>query len=319
MRPARHWRFFGLRLSHPNTFGQYLYKGFQYPIDSLDFPHSQDALSAARTGTIDVVPGINEVLFKEGLNYSLRPVPHSYLSNASKLDIDNANHIATNGPRFILFNSGSVDNRYPLFDEPATKIEILKNYRTKYISRNGSVVVLERLEKPVTFKSTFLSGEEINFDQVIPLETTDEIQIANIVVDYSWMGQIFSFLFWTPELNVTFTLPDNSTRTFKCVKSLCENGIIINKFIGPGGSKEFSLLVDYLGMLNQNVKTVQFSSKSSWAFKNSLEVSINTLQFDEGKGALSNEFKPVIIGPMDKNVKGEVRVNFERFTVDKEG
>ena len=265
--------------------------------------------------SVDVIQSDLSVVSDGSFHYTPRPVPLSHFVNANRLDELNAAFIAERGPQLILLSNLSVGNHYPLFDEPLTKIELLKNYRGKKLMANGSGVLLERRNEPVTYSFDSRSEERYEWNDTIQTEISDEIQLIYPSIEYSLIGKIFRFLFWAPELNITFTLMDNSTRTFKFSKSL-DSGLIINKLVIPGDNHDFLLFVEHRGKLSRSIKSFQFTSSSEWAYKKEFVLKSGLIKFDEEDSSLETYYKPLEV---DKGHESDenIRANIEEFTVDK--
>jgi len=137
------------------------------------YPLSQKTLEVLNDHTIDVVPWDVAMAYAYGLNYHPRPVFQSYSVYTANLDKINAEFYEKDtAPKFVLYETKTIDNRFPLFEEPATLRSLICNYH--FLEQDGSILILERNDKNVCTDEKVISNHEIVFDQQILVPTQTE-------------------------------------------------------------------------------------------------------------------------------------------------
>lgn len=246
-----------------------------------------------------------------------RPVAKSKWVTTYLLDNVNADFVSKNGPEFIVMAPISENRRYFLFDEPKTKLEILKNYRTIGKSTKD-VIVLQRRVEPIYVTTTPIAEDEFHFRDTIALASTDEIQIVYPHIEYSMLGRIFKFLFWAPNLYICLTLNDGSVREFKFPKSLGKSGVMINKFVEPENVKDFEFFINYFGRLSPSIRSLHFSTRSYWAFSSKISIRTELVSFGKDIVPAEARFRPIEITSSAKiSESPNIRANIESLNIDK--
>jgi len=82
----------------------------------------------------------------EGLNLQIYPVIQRYAAYTPYLDALNAAWVRDKGPRFLIFDGSSIDDRQPWAETPAMWAEIYRWYRTRLLA--GGELLLERRDSP---------------------------------------------------------------------------------------------------------------------------------------------------------------------------
>jgi hypothetical protein len=82
-----------------------------------------------KTDNVDIIPGEFSILYANNFNINFRPGLQSYASYNGFLDSSNYNKYKSNtAPKYVLFNLGSVDNRFPFSDDSKLKLALLEKY-----------------------------------------------------------------------------------------------------------------------------------------------------------------------------------------------
>ena len=256
----------------------------------LDFSSSfkNDSLKASvRKSTVDVVPAeISQIYFND-LHYNPRPVIQSYSAYNGFLDsLNNQKYESPDRPDYILFSFGSIDDRYPFFDETRTKLAILNNYHFK--KEIGDQILLAKSEKPRKLTTGKTESRYACLGKEILVPRTSSLQFTRIQVDYSFWGKLKRLFFRPPGLLITFTLSNGDTFTYRAVTTLLSGGVIVNKFIDT--TEEFRLLMLAGGTLNTNVKKIQFSeANGTGGFNEKIKLITTHYSMNDGLNALRHE------------------------------
>ncbi len=272
----------------------------------LDFTASfkNDSLKAAvGNATIDVIPAeISQVYFND-LHYNPRPVIQSYSAYNGFLDSLNSQKYESNDkPDYILFSLGSIDDRYPFFDETRTKMTILSNYQIETDIEDQTL--LAKSENPRTLTKGRTESRYASLGKDILIPRTTSLQFTRIQVDYSFWGKLKRLFFRPPGLLITFTLSNGDTFTHRAVTTLLSGGVIINKFIDT--NEEFRLLMLAGGTLNTNVKKILFSeANGTGGFKEKIKLITTHYSLNDDENAsrgdslkiqsLYSRFKPSLL------------------------
>lgn len=263
--------------------------------------------------TTDIVPVEVSTIYFKGLHYCPRPIMQSYSTYDAYLDSLNYEKYASpGGPEYVLFTVSAIDNRVPFFDESKTKLALLTNYSVA--GRIGPDLLLKRREKirgltPSTeTTTTFASmGEDI------PIPNSDDIVVSKIFVDYNLWGKMQRLFYQPPALQITFTLDNNDTRTFRAIQPILAGGVIINKYVES--DPEFQLFMQADGRLNASVKKIRieparkvggFAGKIklvTTSYKLGKKTEADRIADSIGVANLSREFDQYVPTPLTKEYK----------------
>jgi hypothetical protein len=173
----------------------------------------------------------------DGLNLELYPVIQRYSVWTPYLDRRNAEWIRSKGPRFLIFDAQTIDERHPWAETPAMWLEIYRWYRTRLST--GRTVLLERRESP-------------RFDHLEPINTFelslgDSLQIPRSPNDWSsndWSskGASSNVVFWTMNCGVStegklrrlfFRVPESRIVVERKDQASSSSRIIPDLFVSP--------------------------------------------------------------------------------------
>ena len=205
--------------------------------------------------SVDIIPMEISKIYFNGLRYDPRPVIQSYSVYNSYLDsLNYQKYVSPGAPDYILFSVNTVDDRFPFFDDSRTKLAILEHYSVVGEIR-GDLLLKKRAG------SSNLSGpgqEEsrmVALGEDIPINQIPGIQYSRFFIDYSLSGKIRRFFYQPPALKVVFTFANGATESFRAIKSILADGVLVNKYIS--GQQEFQLLMRSDGRLNTKVRSIR--------------------------------------------------------------
>src|SRR4029077_1149178 len=93
-------------------------------------------------GTVDAYPYGSAALIAAGLRYTPRPVFESYMAWTPRLTELNAEHLrGASAPQWLWVGIDSVDERYPLFDDAPSWLEMIRRYE---VESSGDRLLLRR-------------------------------------------------------------------------------------------------------------------------------------------------------------------------------
>jgi hypothetical protein len=211
--------------------------------------------------TVDVIPSeISEIYFN-GLHYAPRPVVQSYSAYSHYLDsLNSAAYLGPNAPDYILFSLSAIDGRYPLFDEPMTKLAVLSRY-TLDGEFNGELILRK---KPGSFSIPVPAFDEpfrVSFGDTIQLPHRDDLQYIRIDVRYNFWGKLQRLFYKPPPLDLTIMTKNGITRTFRAVKPIVEEGVPMNKFVE--NTDDFELWMASAGKRSADISAIRVGTRSA--------------------------------------------------------
>jgi hypothetical protein len=144
----------------------------------------------------------------------------------------NSQHFeSVDAPEFLLYAFGSIDGRYPLFDEPATFRTILRNYKPVFI--DGKFIILRRADTrnwPPS-KTVSVLDTETEFGKPISVpKIKNGYLFAKIYMEYNLLGKIAKLIYKPPIVGVGL-LADGSVFGHRFIFSTARNGIFLSQYI----------------------------------------------------------------------------------------
>jgi hypothetical protein len=248
-----------------NELGLYAYGLFHYNeavanaqrVDTMANPFK----SVIGDHTVDIVPSEIATIYFNGLHYDPRPVIQSYAAYNHYLDSLNYNkYMSASAPDYVLFNIGSIDDRFPSFDESMTKTALLNHYEVAE-TISGQLLLKKKqqadkvLQIDSTWEATARVGQEINIPK------SDKLHYAQVYINYTMAAKLKRLLYQPPPIMVSFIFENGEKETFRAIKPILEGGVLLNKYIYS--SQEFELLMLTGGRLNTTVKMIRFDEDSN--------------------------------------------------------
>lgn len=197
-----------------------LYVREQYPLSST-------TIEALSNHSADVFPWDVAITLAYGMKWDPRPVFHSYAVYTSYLDELNSRHfLSSNAPEFVLYRPLSIDNRYPLFDEPMTIRALMCNYEV--IGFDGGFMLLHKVGNhcgpPIVIQNI-----ESTFDRTISVPSNySGYLFAEVHIQYNVIGTLGNLLYKAPPVYVTLSFADASTKTHLLVIGNAMDGLIVS-------------------------------------------------------------------------------------------
>ena len=203
-----------------------------------------NALSKHKYETFDIYPYLSSIAFYEKLHYIQRPLIQNYVAFTNKLDLINSNFFSKRKVDNIIFHTSksnitwgganllgnSIDNRYFMFDEPNTKIEILKNYENP-ISIGDSLFFVHRKNTPDSLKFIFFKRVYKKINSIIEIDQiNDELIFATFDFKIKNQTKLFSLLHNIPNLFIEFEMMDGEKFRHQVVVDLLKGPVLINYY-----------------------------------------------------------------------------------------
>jgi hypothetical protein len=202
--------------------------------------------------SVDVMPHMISMVYFNGLNYSPRPGVQTYAAYDKFLDSIDANKFrGPSAPAFVIYCGehrdfdASIDDRYPFFDEPMTKIALLQNYEV--VDSFSNQLLLKKRRAGDGEKLNYLSENfiETTLNKEVAVPLSNDLVFANLTINYSAWGKMRRVMYQPPSLRVEFMLEDSSRHNFKIIKPLMGSDVLINRYIVSNNAFSSLMKSDY--------------------------------------------------------------------------
>ena len=211
---------------------------------------------------IDIIPWDINLLWAHDMNWSPRPIFQSYSAYTKALDLLNAGFYEKKRPDLLLYTIKTIDNRYAVFDEPATFREILLGYRPLF---GGTL--LEKKNGHITFERHVISSTEAEIGEEIPITQTDGYLFASVRIKYSLSGSIATIFYKGDEMLVHLAT-DKEIYKHRFIPSTAENGIFLSSYI----TDKQDLLNVYNDIPGKTVRSLRFTTEKKWFYKDKIQI-----------------------------------------------
>lgn len=228
---------------------------------------------------IDVMPVDIASLYFNGLNYKPRPVIQSYVASSTSLNVINCNHYkSSNSAKFILFNNGSINNRYPFWDESLVKQVLISKYEPldslfawKGNEKHDTSFLLIKRELPLKFIEKLITDTTLIFNKKYYIPKTDNLIYISAELEYSNWGKLQKILYQPPIIFIKLFYEDGATGTYRLIVPEMQHGVIINKKVLT--NSDAYLLFKYQGRKNKNITSFIIQPENS-AYKTSFRIKL---------------------------------------------
>jgi len=185
--------------------------------------------------SVDVFGYETSYIYYNNLKYNPRPIIQSYSAYDDRLiSLNSKKYSSNDGPDFIIYHYGTIDNRQPLGDEPKTVVSILENYSVvdsfQCTNEMNSLILLSKNSiKKRTSKYLKRKGSKL-LNDTISLGDTKNILMVELEFEYTRLGMLRRFFFQPaiPFINLYSNTPD-SIYTYRLVIPVAKSGMILNK------------------------------------------------------------------------------------------
>jgi hypothetical protein len=246
-------------------------------IDSANIPIILPAriINEIGVGSVDIIPHLVSTVHFNHLAYNPRPGIQTYANYDAYLDEKGFEKYSSfNKPSFIIYCGdnknldAAIDNRYPFFDEPRTKLAMLQNYSIADTFSNQILLKRSSRQKVLQIKK---SGTFISYlNRPISIPNSSGLVLMSIKVEYNVIGKIVRFFYQPPALNIRLKLENGKEYQFKAIKSLLGEGVVTNKLILNNNDVK-SLFGGELNLIPQ-IKTITVYG-DDWGLNKEIELS----------------------------------------------
>lgn len=233
----------------------------EFEIDEMD------AELLNRANGVDVVPTNIALLHALNVNWKPRPIFQSYSVYTPKLSQANAAfYLGGGAPDYVFMNYASIDNRYPLFDEPGLILSLLRNY---YVQSNyaDSYLLLKRLPKSRIFNKLVVSPQSyvLGNELIIPKQL-NKLTFMNVEIKLTLLGKLMSLFYKIPPLSVRFVTSEG-TFSHRVIRQTLAEGVYVSDYVSGLGELE--------ALLNRKISSSAMKiaiDGNSWFYKDLTEM-----------------------------------------------
>lgn len=174
--------------------------------------------------SVDIFPWEVYIPYVYNLNWHPRPVFQSYTAYKPELDRINSEHfLGDDAPDKIIYRIDSIDDRYAIFDEPATFREIIKNYDLICTGSNNFGVLQKKRDKG-KFEEVIIKKVNYSFGEMIDLpEVSGGYLFGMVNIELNIEGKIRNLLYRGDYLYIEFFLRDGE-KEWVAKRFIRENG-----------------------------------------------------------------------------------------------
>lgn len=179
--------------------------------------------------SIDAYPWNILELFENNLNIASRPVIQSYTAYTPQLEkLNAAFYDSEKAPDYVLYDYASIDNRYPLCDEPLLHLRLFINYDVcDTLQSYGRFKLLLKKNSKNKIKLQEVNSYEANLNsQIIPKEDS----YYEVFIKKTIKGKIQSLLFNPPQLALQVMNANQQLFEYHTSIKLLESGFFSNQF-----------------------------------------------------------------------------------------
>lgn len=176
--------------------------------------------------SVDIFPSEVSLVYYYGLNYQPRPVIQSYAAYNNFLDgLNRAKYESSFAPQFVLMHIQPIDNRSPMFDEPATMLALLQRYEVAQVA--DPFLLLKRRIAPRTMDPQVIAEGHMPLGQVVKLPEREGIIFFRVGVDYSSFGILRKIFFRAAVLKITLRLSTGRRKTYRLIQPLSGDSLAV--------------------------------------------------------------------------------------------
>ena len=205
-----------------------------------------------------------------GLHVRLYPVLERYAAFTPYLDGLNAAWIRDQGPRFLVFDGKTIDDRDPWAETPAMWLEIYRWYDTRLLGTRN--LLLERRSTPRFTKLETIGRFRIAFPGKLQLPNSAAPVFWTVNCRQSTRGRMQRLLFRAPSVSIATHETGGSTRSGRILPDVLVSPVLGNYL--PGNLSQFAALFRPGVNPGYSVDQLAFEGPGSKSYSSSCEVEI---------------------------------------------
>jgi hypothetical protein len=198
-----------------------------------EYPVNATLLKSIDNSSIDIFPWDIALCWAYDLNWTPRPVFQSYSVYTPYLDTRNGQHFndPAKSPEKILYSYGSIDGRYPLFDEPKTFRAIINNYT--YADEFGEeYILLNRSLESIKYKDVDLGSTTVKMGDPVKIPSYNGEIFANVTIKYSLMGDLMKIIRKPAPIYISFQLKNGfNSPKYRLIPDTAADGLYLSQYV----------------------------------------------------------------------------------------
>ncbi len=228
-----------------------------YNAGAKSYEMPETVFNKIKQSTVDVIPYDICSVYFNGLNYKPRPVIQSYAASSDLSNRYNSDFFKRkDSPRYIIFGNGSIDGRYPFWDESQTKNTLLSEYAVAdslfaWKEKRDTSFLLEKREQPLQLTKYQISDTLIGINNKIVIKKSDNLLVMSADIKYNTTGRLKNIIYRPSFINIRLFYENGGSGIYRLILPELKHGVIINKkIISPLDSYT---LFRFLGKNNENI------------------------------------------------------------------
>lgn len=255
-----------------------------------DGPRSQfdAAVQALRQqASLPVLPGSSDIysydqsaLIASGNLWAPRPILQSYSAYTPALAEANMRHLlGDKAPHNVFFTVQTIDNRYPSLDDGPSWPVLLATYEP--FGRRADTLILTRKPEASWTMPAALAATTQRLGAAVSLAQRSDMLFAQFDIKPGIVGKMASLLLRPPQLAITVTLDNGSTKTFRLVSGMAKAGFLLSPLVE--NSDEFSYMFGKSQLLigkrvtSFSINTEQQNRWARWLWQQSYTLRLTPL------------------------------------------
>lgn len=220
--------------------------------------------------TMDILPWDIALPWGYDFNWSPLPTWQSFLVYSPQIDEVNAQHFLNkkNAPKTILYAYESIDNRYPIFDEPLTFESILNNYQYAHTSEGFVLLSHNSKDRWETEENLGTMEDELGKPIKIP-KYTSGYEFANIDLKFSTYGKFMNTVYKPANAYMRFKF-SNSTYSgeFRLIPMISNDGVFVSQYIS--GTDDLASV--FAGNITNDINEITIYADDPAQYVNKIQV-----------------------------------------------
>jgi hypothetical protein len=160
----------------------------------------------------------------DNLNLKIYPVVQLYAVWTPFLDQMSAEWIRTRGPRYLLFNGGTIDDRHPWAQTPALWAEIYRDYETRLLADHN--LLLQRRETPRFTALDTVRSFPVSFPGEFPLPPAETAEFWSLNCPMTAAGTLRKLVFRVLPVTMSVQFDDGRQRTYRSIMDVIGSPVL---------------------------------------------------------------------------------------------
>lgn len=208
-----------------------------------------------------------------------RPIPVFSINVGTVfLDQKNADFFAAdNAPEYIILSLETVDNQYPLINNPAMWMEILKRYDV--VDYDDKNFLLAKRNSACESVETEIETRSIGKNDTITIPESSSHILIKVDADLSLKGNLAKLLYRIPEVNMDAVLNDGSVYHQRIILNVWQNPVMID--VIPKEKSDFVKIMDDTIDDGRKVKEIRFSGEGLAYYKDNIKITFSSVDLNK--------------------------------------